>query len=219
MYSMPGNWAERQIQRMIGSQLGHPVTTTQTHVAWENPLLRVEYNLVRNAATLEDQFALRITPAADPYYQAVVVPLAPDGRLHLVGRYRYPIGRWSIEFPRFDFDSSEAGWKSAAEADLLRVTGLTATHMSLLGIIEIDPSLMSTSTVVILAQGCRLPDAPTKSGDKKRRAERDTPPAANALVAGSVALPLVELAELVERGEIVCGVTLAALSLYRVRLR
>jgi hypothetical protein len=221
MYSMPGNWTERQIQRMIGPHAGHPLATLQTHVAWENPMLRVEYNQVRNFATLEEQLALRITPAVEPYYQAVVVPLAPDGRLHLVGRYRYPILRWSIEFPRFDFDSSEAGWKDAIEADLLRATGLAAARINLLGIVEIDPALMSTSTVVVLAQGCASPSAGPKSGDRKRRgqAKRDDGPEPDALIAGSLALPLVELAELVERGEIVCGVTLAALSLYRARLR
>lgn len=221
MYSMPGSWAERQIQQMIGSRVEHPLATTQRHVAWENPLLRVEYNQVRNSTTLEEQLALRITPANEPYYQAVVVPLAPDGRLHLVGRYRYPIGRWSIEFPRFDFDSSDAGWKDAAEADLLHATGLAAAQMNLLGIIEIDPALMSTRTVVILAQGCELAarSSKTRDGKGRRRAQRDREEKPDALIAGSVAVPVAELAELVERGEIVCGVTLAALSLYRVRLR
>jgi hypothetical protein len=220
MYSMPGDWTERQIRRMIGAHLEHPLATTQTHVAWENPALRVEYNLVRNSATLEDRFSLRITPAMEPYYQSVVVPLAPDGRLHLVGRYRYPIGRWSIEFPRFDFDSSDAGWKDAAEADLYRATGLAAASMNLLGIVEIDPALMSTSTVVILAQGCTTPATGTRPTDGKRRGrEQRTPAEPDSMIAGSVAVPILELAELVERGEIVCGVTLAALSLYRVRLR
>jgi hypothetical protein len=220
MYSMPGNWTERQIQRMIGPNVGHPLATAQTHVAWENPQLRVEYNLVRHTATLKDRFAVRITPAVDPSYQTVVVPLAPDGQLHLVGRYRYPIGRWSIEFPRFDFDSSDAGWKDAAEADLLRATGLKAANMNLLGILEIDPALMSTSTVVILAQGCTAASGPQSNHRKRgKRPEQSAPAESDELIAGSVAVPIVELAELIERGEIVCGVTLAALSLYRVRLR
>jgi hypothetical protein len=218
MYSMPGSWSERQIQRMIGSEVKHPLTTTHRHVAWENPALRLECNLVRNLATSEDGFAVRITPSVEPYYSALIIPLAPDGRLHLVGRYRYAIARWSIEFPRFDFDSSDAGWKEAAEADLRRATGLTAKSMNLLGSIQIDPALISTSTIVVLAQGCTRARARTKSGAAAGGAA-ETPSGLEELIAGSLAVPLVELADLVERGEIVCGVSLAALSLYRAWLR
>jgi 8-oxo-dGDP phosphatase len=221
MYSMPESWADREIRRMIGPDITEPLATTHRHVAWENPALRLECNLVRYLATSQDAFAVRITPAVDPYYSAVVIPLAPDGRLHLVGRYRYAIDRWSIEFPRFDFDSSDAGWKDAAQSDLSRATGLIAKRMNLLGAIQIDPALLSTSAVVILAQGCTRPRAKPKS-NAAEGAQGDTPEilsGAEELIAGSLALPLAELSELVERGEIVCGVTLAALSLYRARLR
>lgn len=215
---MPESWVDQQIRRMIGPDVKHPLATTQTHVAWENPTLRLECNLVRNLVTSEDSFAVRITPAVDPYYASVVIPLGPDGQLHLVGRYRYPIARWSIEFPRFDLDSSDAGWKDAAQADLRRATGLSAKRMNLLGAIQIDPALISTTTVIILAQGCT--HAPAKSsttGDAGGGPE--IPSGLDELIAGSVALPLVELSELVERGEITCGVTLAALSLYQARLQ
>jgi len=220
MYSMPGSWADRQIRRMIGPDVKHPLATTHTHVVWENPTLRLECNLVRNMVTSEDGFAVRITPAVDPYYASVVIPLAPDGRLHLVGRYRYPIARWSIEFPRFDLDSSDAGWKDAAQADLRRATGLSAKRMNLLGAIQIDPALISTTTVVILAQGCTHTPAKSKSSTAGGAGGGpEIPSGLDELIAGSVALPLVELSELVERGEITCGVTLAALSLYRARLQ
>jgi hypothetical protein len=214
MYSMPESWSEREIKRMIGAEVQHPLTTTLAHVAWENPTLRLECNLVRNQATSQDAFAVRITPAVDPYYCAAIVPIAPDGRLHLVGRYRYAIARWSIEFPRFDFDSSDAGWKEAAEADLRRATGLTAKSMNLLGAIQIDPALISTSTIVILARGCTRARAKLKLGAAAGGAP-EIPSGVEDLIAGSLAVPPAELADLVERGEIVCGVTLAALSLYR----
>jgi len=220
MYSMPGSWADRQIRRMIGPDVQHPLATTHTHVAWENPTLRLECNLVRNMVTSEDGFAVRITPAVDPYYASVVIPLAPDGRLRLVGRYRYPIARWSIEFPRFDLDSSDAGWKDAAQADLRRATGLSAKRMNLLGAIQVDPALISTTTVVILAQGCTHVRVKSKSSTAGGAGGGpEIPSGLDELIAGSVALPLVELSELVERGEITCGVTLAALSLYRARLQ
>jgi hypothetical protein len=219
MYSMPGSWADRHIQRMLGANVKHPLATTHTHVAWESPTLRLECNLVRNMETAQEGFAVRITPAVDPFYAAVVVPLGSDGRLYLVGRYRYAIARWSIEFPRFDLDSSDAGWKEAAEADLRRTTGLAAASMNLLGAIQIDPALISTNTVVILAQGCARRRSRPKSSAAVDAGTPDTLGGPDELIAGSLALSLVELSELVERGEIVCGVTLAALSLYRARLQ
>jgi len=210
MYAMPGDWAAGQIQRMMGSHAEHPLATTLTHVAWESPLLRLECNLVRNLTTAQDDFVVRIAPAVEPYYPAVVIPVGPDGNLHLLGRYRYAIGRWSIEFPRFEFDSSDAGWKDRAENDLGRVTGLAAEEMSLLGAIQVDPAWMTITNVVILAQGC-VPAAISGSS---------AAPGASAseVIAGRLAVSLAQMSQLVERGEIVCGVTLAALALYRARL-
>jgi hypothetical protein len=222
MYSMPGSWAERQLERLVGRELEHPLATTQQHVAWENAALRVECNLVRNHRTLEDRLAVRIVPAVEPSYSAVVVALAPDGRLHVVGRYRYATSRWSIEFPRFEFESGDAGWKESAEADLFRITGLKAAKMSLLGAIEIDPALLSTSSIIILAEGCRLAVSPKRKKSTAKAADLsqgEPAPEHDELVAGCVALPLTDLYELVAGGEITCGVTLAALSLYRARLR
>jgi hypothetical protein len=218
MYSMPGSWADRQIQRMIGADVKHPLATTHTHVAWESPQLRLECNLVRNLETAQDGFAVRITPAVDPFYAAVVVPVGVDGRLYLVGRYRYAIARWSVEFPRFDLDSSEAGWKDAAEEDLRHTTGLGSASMNLLGAIQIDPALISTNTVVILAQGCTRRRSRSKA-TVVGAVESETPTEGDELIAGALAVSLAELSDLVERGEIVCGVTLAALAVYRARLR
>lgn len=220
MYSMPRSWSERQIQRMVGPDVQHPLATTHRHVAWENPVLRLEQNLVRNAATSQDSFAVRITSAAEPYYACVVVPLSTGGRFHLVARYRYPIGRWSIEFPRFDLDSSEAGWKDAAQADLLRATGLVAKRLNLLGAIQVDPSLMATSAVVILAEGCKRARPRSISSAEPNGGGAPGPRfGTDELIAGSLNVSPAKLSKLLVHGEIGCAVTLAALSLYRARLQ
>jgi hypothetical protein len=65
---------------------------------------------------------------------------------------------------------------------------------------QIDPATTSISTVAILAEGCVGP--PSK------------PPDAAGLIAGAVALSPDELNLLVRRGEVNCGITLAALYLY-----
>ncbi len=161
MYSMPHRYSEHDLEHFVGLHADHPLSTTQQHVAWENNLLRVECNLVHHLQTLEDRQAVRIMPAAESYYAAVVVPVASDDRFHLVGRYRYAVDGWSLEFPRFDLETGDDGWKDAAGVDLLRIAGLKAERLVLLGALQIDPALLSTSAVVVLAEGCR-PAASTK---------------------------------------------------------
>jgi hypothetical protein len=164
---------------------------------------------------------VRIGPAVEACYTAIVVPLSGDGRLHLTGRYRYPISRWSLEFPRFDLESGDGGWKDRAEADLFRIAGLEAERMALLGAVEIDPALLAISAVVILAEGCHPAGSQRESkagrlAASERSLEAGEP---DDLVAGTLALSLVELSEWVRHGQVTCGVTLAALSLYRATVQ
>ncbi len=198
-------WTETQIQGMIGSGSTTPVVTEQVHVACEDATLRVEHNLVRNVATSEQGRLLRIDSAHVTQYMAVIIPVLLDGRLVFLGRYRYAIGRWSIEFPRATYQTGDVGWMHPAEENLLKDTGLRAQRMSLLGAIQVDPATISINTIILLAQGCLGP--PSKTPD------------AATLIAGSVALSPDELELLVRRGEISCGITLAALYLYATYTR
>jgi hypothetical protein len=199
------NWTESQIRQMMGSSVTQPIVTEQVHVACEDTTVRVEHNLVRNVATSEQGRVLRIDHAHASQYMAVTIPVLLDGRLVFLGRYRYAIGRWSIEFPRSLYQTADAGWMHPAEDNLLLDTGMQAQRMSLLGAIQIDPATISINTIVILAEGCLGP--PSKSPD------------AASLIAGAVALSPEELDLLVLRGEISCGITLAALYLYAAYAR
>ncbi|MBI3840247.1 MAG: NUDIX hydrolase [Planctomycetia bacterium] len=199
------NRIDLAIQKMIGLNRAHPVTTQQVRVAFENAQLRVEHNLVRNAATFEETLALCIALPDEAQCVAVTIPVLSDGRLLLLGRYRYPVGRWSIEFPRAMCQTIDSGWRQPAEENLLKDAGLQADNWRLLGAVQVDPALMSTSALVILAEDC---------AGLQEKAFDDAE-----LIAGSVALTGEELDELVRRGEVVCGVTLAALCLYRAQLQ
>jgi hypothetical protein len=188
-----------------GGQL-HPVATIETRLAFEDALVRVEANRVRYAATQAEETALRIAPANDALHMVAIVPVLDDGRFLLVGRYRYALGRWSLEFPRFWAQSSDAGWESSAAENLLKSTGLTADQMRLLGAIEVEPSLTSISMIVIHASDCgALPTRPVGAEES--------------LIAGCVALATDEMDSLMRRGEVSCGATLSALSLYRAQPR
>lgn len=204
MIRMAEGRAERKIRRLLGAG-DSPLDTRQIEVAWEDNRLRVECNRVRNSATDEDDLAVRILPRMATHYGAVVVPRSRGGRIHLVARYRYAINRWSVECPRFDFDSSDAGWRDAAAADLLRLTGLRAARWRLLGTIQSEPALWAGATVVLAAEGCveqsRSPVDPAEC------------------LAGTLAIEPRDFGELIRLGEVNCGVTLAAWSLYRASRR
>jgi hypothetical protein len=193
--------AELRIRRIIDANSDHRLTTQQVCLAFEHEALRVECNLVRSAATDQEGLALRIAPADATQYLAVVIPVLEDGRLVLLGRYRYAAGRWSVELPRSSCHTSDAGWKQIAEEHLLNDTGLRAESMRLLGAIQVDPALIVVSTLVILATGCVGPE------------DRPADPVEG--IAGSLAVTLDEFHRLARQGEIVCGTTLAALSLYQ----
>lgn len=180
-----------------------PIATELIRVAYEDSHLRVECNRVRNAITAEESIALRIAPSDNTRHVVVVIPFLDDGRLVLLGRYRYAVGRWSIELPRFWGQTSDAGWREAVEEHLLKETGLKAEGMRLLGAIEVDPAIVSVSTIVILAEGCTGPLA--------------KPADAAESIAGCIALSPGAVDDLIRRGEIACGTTLAALCLYRAQ--
>lgn len=180
-----------------------PLATEQTRVAFENTLVRVEWNVVRNTATLAESAALRIAPVDDSRHVAVIVPVLADGRLLLLVRYRYAVSRWSIEFPRYWGQSSDGGWRQHAEEQLLKDTGLKADRMRLLGALQADPALIAISTIVIVAQGCTGP--------------LNKPPDPDELISGSLALDSAAMDQQIRQGEIICGTTLAALCMVRAQ--
>jgi len=202
MCSLPSEQepADMRIRRMIKANFPHPFDTRQVRVALENLQFRVECNLVRNVATLEEGLALRIAPA-NTQCMVVIIPIFADGRLLLISRYRYAASRWSVEFPRSSCPVGDDEWKNFAEEQLLLDAGLRAQSMRLLGAIQIDPALISTSTLVILATGCEGP--------------RSSPADPTRAIAGSVAATLEEFDQLVRDGDIICSTTLSAMALYR----
>jgi hypothetical protein len=197
-------WPPRAFdQRVPSAGQIQPIETIEVCVAFEDSLVRVEANRVRNAATQVEETVLRILPASDSHHMVTIVPVLDDGRFLLVGRYRYALNRWSLEFPRFWIQSGDAGWEHVAAENLLKSTGLVADQMRLLGAIEVEPALTSISMLVIHAADCgTLPARPADPA---------------ALIAGCVALAADEMDALMRRGEVTCGATLSALCLYRAQ--
>lgn len=80
---------------------------------------------------------------------AIILPFERDG-FHLIQQYRYPIQRWSWEFPQGTVDSDEARGDPdlAARIELAEETGLRAGLLTWLGRLDPAPG-MST-------QGCQV---------------------------------------------------------------
>jgi 8-oxo-dGTP pyrophosphatase MutT (NUDIX family) len=138
---------------------------------------------------------------AETSYALKVIPQLPDGRLVLVIRYRPALGKWSVEFPRGLAHIGDEGWKQAAEKRLREDAGMTCAQMALIGAIDVDAQRTASSVLVVIARGCgyRQPPQAGPSGP----------------IAGSVPICLTCLDDLIRQGDIGCGMTLAALSLYR----
>ena len=191
--------AHAELQRVFGDRGMEPLAAQQVEVAFENASWRVEQHLVRNAATRDERQLLRILPAGGSTYTTVTIPILADGRLLFLEHYGYAAGQWSLELPRSSWDGSDRGWRKAAEENLLRNTGLRSKKMSLIGSFQLDPNLLATTTLVVIAHDCK--------GRPPRKVD------AASLVAGSLAVTTKELNKLLQQGEITCGTTLSALCL------
>lgn len=89
---------------------------------------------------------------------ALVIPLQ-DGQLHLVEQFRYPLGMRRWEFPSGTAPDRTAVEPNAlADLELREETGLRATRIELIGMLDLAPSMCSQRGRVFLATG--LSDGP-----------------------------------------------------------
>jgi 8-oxo-dGTP pyrophosphatase MutT (NUDIX family) len=128
-----------------GSRL-NPVDTTGSRRVYENPWMSIREDTVRRADGSTGIYAVVDTPDI-----AVVIPFDAD-RLHLVEQHRYPVAGRRWEFPS---GSAEEGDNSDAAAtarrELREETGLVATDLTVLGTLEVTPSMIAHQCTVFLA--------------------------------------------------------------------
>jgi 8-oxo-dGTP pyrophosphatase MutT (NUDIX family) len=139
-----------------------PWTVVETREVYRNAWVRVR----------EDQV---LRPNGTPGIYGViecglavgVVPLGDDGRVHLVGQYRYPTGEYSWEVPTGTADRSESGGRSdvvesplaAAKRELEEETGLRAAQWTWLGRVQVSNSVTDQVGVLYLAEGLTAGEA------------------------------------------------------------
>ena len=86
-----------------------------------------------------------------PHRLAVgVLPIEPDGSVHLVGQWRFPLGRYSWEMPEGGADPGEDPLE-CAKRELAEETGLTAGRYERMLEMDLSNSLTDERAVIYLA--------------------------------------------------------------------
>lgn len=122
------------------------VETLGSRRVYDNPWMSVREDTIRRADGSTGIYA--VVDTADV---AVVVPW--DGnRLHLVEQYRYPVAGRRWEFPSGSAEESDALDAAVlARRELREETGLQAGNLTVLGILEVTPSMIAHRCTVFLA--------------------------------------------------------------------
>jgi 8-oxo-dGTP pyrophosphatase MutT (NUDIX family) len=128
---------------------------------------------------------------------AGVLPLTSDGNAILVRQYRHGVGRALLELPAGVIEPGESG-RAAAERELREETGYVAESWHALQVMSTEPARHTTMAHFFVALGAR------PSGDAS--------PDAGELITVEPH-PVAELAALIDSGEILHGVHVAAVLL------
>ncbi|MBC7769042.1 MAG: NUDIX hydrolase [Phycisphaerales bacterium] len=87
-----------------------------------------------------------------------VLPIEPDGYVHLVGQWRFPLGRYSWEMPEGGAEPGEAPL-ACARRELEEETGLKAGSFSIMLEMDMSNSLTDERAIVYLATELRFGQA------------------------------------------------------------
>ncbi len=143
-----------------------------SRIVYENRWIRVREDSIRRRDGSTSIFG--VIERAD---FVVVAAVEPDGAVHLVQQYRYPIGRRSWEFPQGAWGEPGADPALAARAELREETGLEAATLLHAGRIQHVPGMLDQRCDVFLATG--LTQGPTaREAEEQDMVARRVPRAA-----------------------------------------
>ena len=131
-----------------------PWTILSERRAYENPWLAVDHREVltpRGAAGVYGIVRFKKVAVG-------VVPLEPDGTIHLVGQWRVPLGRYSWEIPEGGAEPGEDP-AACARREMEEEIGIRAGHLTEILRLDLSNSCTDETAVIFLATGLTLGEA------------------------------------------------------------
>lgn len=161
-----------------------------------NPFLRVDTDEVRFPDGALGSYSTVTVGEGKGVLAIPVMPFRGAPYLGFVRQYRYPVKAATLELPRGGSDDFSVG---EAARELVEETGQTVARSELLGIIHPDTGILSNEVAVWYIRTPKADQLPSHT-------EAETGAVLQWYSNG-------EVTGLLKRGEITCGLTIAALSL------
>jgi 8-oxo-dGTP pyrophosphatase MutT (NUDIX family) len=146
---------------------GDPWTVKGVTRPFENDWFRIDSYAVIHPGGAEGIYSV-----IRPRRLAVgVLPIEPDGSVHLVGQWRFPLGRYSWEMPEGGGEPGEDPL-DCAKRELAEETGLTAARYQHVLEMDMSNSLTDERAVLYIATGLSPGEARPEATEvlKRRRA-------------------------------------------------
>ncbi len=127
---------------------GNPWTVTAASVPFKNDWFGVDKNdVIRPDGKAGEYTVVRVRRLA-----VGVLPIERDGSVHLVGQWRFPLGRYSWEIPEGGGEPGEAPL-ACAKRELEEETGLRAATWAPILEMDLSNSITDEAGIVFLATG------------------------------------------------------------------
>lgn len=127
---------------------GDPWTLRSVTRRFENEWFAVDAHAVTQPGGREGTYSvIRVRRLA-----VGVLPIEADGRVHLVGQWRFPLGRYSWEIPEGGAEPGEDA-ATCARRELQEETGLRAENLTPILEMDLSNSLTDERAVLFLATG------------------------------------------------------------------
>lgn len=133
-----------------------------------------------------------------------ITPVTEDGQLVLVRQYRRGTDDITLEIPSGSMDPGETDALSAAIRELREETGYIASEIIPVARVAVNPAIQDNHCHLFLATGCTYDGPPSPDGTEELE---------------TVLIPLTEVPELLEKGEIVHSLGMLGMIMSLQRLR